>query len=316
MEVYKRGSEEAGFCSITKEFISSLPCNIRTDFLEKISKDDKRELMECVKRGQEIPFVFAEEITLDSVYLSTRKCTWYYRVSNVMSAIFVPFDRDFKAETMSEEKKRAMGATCKQDVLDIWDRARERGTRVHAYLEDAMIPAIGSQNLSPFFREFRRTFSDLEEDLRYPALVAFEAITQIALQHNKCKLRLYAVEFPVRDDEWHIGGTIDLLLFAVINGKPGFILLDYKVTKAPFAQYIPECTLPLWKLKKWWKSSKHTQVITYTHLLQKKFPQFPVHSTYLLFLSEEYTKTELVEVPPEQEFLECLQLCQKIREDE
>lgn len=135
-------------------------------------------------------------------------------VTTVIKSLVPPFDRD-RISARSATKKGVSQA----EILEEWDRkgqiAREKGTNVHAYIEDVI---NGVQD---------DVLGSLNQKL--PEMVAFDA-AWVAIR-EKLKATVRKKEYIVWDAELGVAGRIDLLLDVELSGQKAACLLDWKTGK-------------------------------------------------------------------------------------
>ncbi len=134
--------------------------------------------------------------------------------TTVVDKLIPPFDKDgvSKASARKEGKKQS-------EILAEWNRkgeiGREKGTRLHSYIEDKIL-------------DFHDPILKVANE-RIPEMDAFDTFWRIF--SNEYKIKIIDRELVVGDEEFSIGGMVDMLIRLTINGQNSIHILDWKTGK-------------------------------------------------------------------------------------
>ena len=134
--------------------------------------------------------------------------------TTLVSRIKPDFDKDGVSKRVAERD----GIT-QEEVLRQWDKkgefGRDRGTRLHCYIEDLMVEKIDP---------ITRAVND-----RIPAMDAFDKVWE--KMSSKLKAKLKYQECVVGDSQYCVAGRVDAIFDLDIKGKESSHIFDWKTGK-------------------------------------------------------------------------------------
>jgi hypothetical protein len=159
--------------------------------------------------------------------------------TTILKEYFISPNFTYKAakEFNNVENKRRMfndptykyyGCRSVQDILAIWGKGAEAGTKMHAVFED-LANLLEHDRQSPDSRFFEQLYHDVSMEGYFEKSYFLQFCEEFGVKEGK--FRFERTEFLMAHDVLHLSGMIDGLLYDVENDS--YVIVDWKRTKVP-----------------------------------------------------------------------------------